>query len=63
MSAADASALASGCALCHDCHLLCALREHGAHSVLCPRCGAALHARKPRSLERATAYLVAAALC
>jgi paraquat-inducible protein A len=63
MSAADATALASGCALCHDCGLLCALPEHGAHGAGCPRCGAALHARKPRSLERAWAFLIAAALC
>ena len=63
MSAADATALASGCALCHDCGLLCALPEHGAHGAACRRCGAALHARKPRSLERAWAFLIAAALC
>jgi len=63
VSAAAATALASGCALCHDCGRLCALPERGAHGALCSRCGAALHARKPRSLERATAYLVAAALC
>jgi paraquat-inducible protein A len=63
VSAADATALASGCALCHECGLLCALPEHGAHGVGCPRCGAALHPRKPRSLERAWAFLVAAALC
>ena len=58
-----ATALASGCALCHDCGLLCALPERAAHGASCSRCGAALHARKPRSLERTSAYLVAAALC
>jgi len=63
MSAAAATALASGCALCHDCGLLCALPEHGAHGAGCPRCGADLHSRKPRSLERTSAFLIAAALC
>jgi paraquat-inducible protein A len=50
-------------ALCHDCHLLCRLPEHGAHGAVCPRCGAALHERKPQSLERTWAWLIAAALC
>ena len=63
MSGAVTTALASGCALCHDCGLLCALPERGAHAAGCARCGAALHARKPRSLERAWAFLIAAALC
>ncbi len=63
MSATATTALASGCALCHDCGLLCALPEHGAHGAACPRCGAGLHTRKPRSLERAWAFLIAAALC
>ena len=63
MSATAATALASGCALCHDCGLLCALPEHGAHGASCPRCGAGLHTRKPRSLERTSAFLIAAALC
>ncbi len=63
MSAAAASALASGCALCHDCGLLCSLPEHAAHGAGCSRCGADLHPRKPRSLERTFAFLIAAALC
>lgn len=50
-------------ARCHDCGLTSRLPEHGAHGVLCPRCGAALHERKPRSLERTWAWLIAAALC
>ena len=50
-------------ALCHDCHLLCRLPESGAHAAACPRCGAALHERKPHSLERSWAFLIAAALC
>ena len=34
--------------------------RHGAH---CPRCGAALHLRKPRSLQRTWALVIAAAIC
>jgi len=63
MSAAAATALATGRALCHECGLLCALPEHGAHGAGCPRCGGALHTRKPHSLERTSALLMAAALC
>jgi paraquat-inducible protein A len=50
-------------ARCHDCGLLCRLPVHAAHGVRCPRCGAGVHARKPRSLERTWAWLIAAALC
>jgi paraquat-inducible protein A len=47
-------------ASCHDCRLLCRLPAHDAH---CPRCGATLHPRKPRSIERTWAWWIAAALC
>jgi paraquat-inducible protein A len=57
------SALAADLTPCHDCALLCRLPAHHAHGVLCPRCGAALHERKPRSIERTWAWLIAAALC
>jgi paraquat-inducible protein A len=57
------TALAADCTPCHDCALLCRLPEHGAHGALCPRCGSALHERKPRSLERTWAWWIAAALC
>jgi paraquat-inducible protein A len=63
MSAAAASALAANCASCHDCGLLCRLSSGAAHGARCPRCGAALHSRKPRSLERTWAWWIAAALC
>ncbi len=49
-------------ARCHDCGLLSRLPGHE-HGARCPRCGAALHTRKPRSLERTWAWLIAAALC
>jgi paraquat-inducible protein A len=51
----------SSYASCHDCGLLA--RVHGSHGSRCPRCGAELHLRKPRSLERTWALVIAAALC
>jgi paraquat-inducible protein A len=67
MSAAAPTALAASCATCHACGLLSRLPEdashEGGHGAACPRCGAALHARKPRSLERTWALVIAAALC
>lgn len=59
---ADARAIALSCASCHDCGLLSKLDAH-AHGARCPRCGAALHLRKPRSLERTWAFVIAAAIC
>ncbi len=43
--------------LCHSCGLACDMTEQPHH---CPRCGAPLHARKPNSLTRTWAYLLAA---
>ena len=63
MSAAEATALAASCARCHDCGLLCRLAGPAANGARCARCGAELHLRKPRSLERTWALLIAAALC
>ena len=49
---------------CHSCHLLCRPRTlSGNRRMQCPRCGAGLHQRKPRSLTRTWALLVAAAIC
>jgi paraquat-inducible protein A len=62
MSAASATALAASCGTCHDCGLLCRLPGRGHHAT-CPRCGAAVHVRKPRSIERTWALVLAAALC
>jgi len=50
-------------ARCHDCGLLTRLPAHGAHGVVCPRCGADVHERKPQSLERTWAWLIAAVIC
>ena len=61
-AAAPATALAAGLANCHECGLLAQLRAAG-HGARCPRCGAELHLRKPRSLERTWALVIAAAIC
>jgi len=63
MSAAPATALAASCAVCHDCGLLTRLPKHSSGHVACPRCGAGLHSRKVRSLERTWALVIAACLC
>jgi paraquat-inducible protein A len=63
MSAAEATALAASCARCHDCGLLGRLPDPTAHGARCARCGAELHLRKPRSLERSCALVIAAAIC
>ena len=50
-----ATARSLGLVRCHDCGLLVA-----ANRTLCPRCGAHLHLRKPDSLGRTTALVLAA---
>jgi paraquat-inducible protein A len=45
---------------CHACDQVCRLR-HGQHAR-CPRCGAALHKRKPHSLARTWALVIAACI-
>jgi paraquat-inducible protein A len=56
-----------GLMLCHDCGLLTRAPADGdapahahAHCFYCPRCGSAMHMRKPASLSRTWAFLVAA---
>lgn len=44
-----------GLQLCHDCGLACRLADRD-----CPRCEAALHPRKPNSIARTWALLIAA---
>ena len=63
MKAAPGSALSASCVVCHDCSLLTRLPGHASGHAACRRCGAELHARKPRSLERTTALVIAACLC
>jgi len=43
---------------CHNCHLLCTVSAE--HDSCCPRCSAAIHFRKPKSLTRCTALVIAA---
>jgi len=44
---------------CHSCHLLC--RSAGPDAIMtCPRCGTRLHRRKPNSIKRTWALVVAA---
>jgi paraquat-inducible protein A len=60
---APATGIAAALARCHDCGLL-ARPPAGAHGhALCPRCGAALHARKVQSLQRTWALVISAAIC
>jgi paraquat-inducible protein A len=61
MSPPAATALAESCASCHDCGLLSHVPQ--VHGARCPRCQAPLHARKPQSLQRTWALVVAAAIC
>ena len=56
-SAVTASQL--GLCLCHGCGGLSRLGGDG-HDLCCRRCGAALHLRKPDSIARTWAYLIAA---
>jgi paraquat-inducible protein A len=61
MNAAPATARQLNLLSCHDCHLLSEAPTGDAHDHLtCPRCGAPLHARKPNSLARTWALVIAA---
>jgi paraquat-inducible protein A len=65
MSTGKRSAIAAGLIGCHSCNLVSRVpvaRGHHAAAV-CPRCGAALHARKPDSLMRTWALVIAAGIC
>ncbi len=46
---------------CHSCHLLCKAGPAAKGlAALCPRCGARLHSRKPNSIARTWALIIAA---
>ncbi len=46
---------------CHSCHLLCRINfSLIGESLVCPRCGATMHRRKPNSLKRTWALVLAA---
>ncbi|AOB32246.1 paraquat-inducible protein A [Bordetella sp. H567] len=53
------TAASYGLFACHDCGLLSRPAAH-AHEGYCPRCGAHLHFRKPHSLSRSWAFVLAA---
>ncbi|AUS44063.1 paraquat-inducible membrane protein A [Ralstonia solanacearum] len=44
---------------CHICGLVCAAPPHDRSQAACPRCHATLHRRRPDSLVRAAAFLLA----
>jgi paraquat-inducible protein A len=62
VSATDRTARSASLASCHDCGKLSRVRAH-AHDLRCPRCGAALHLRKPDSVQRTWALVIAASIC
>src|SRR6266702_183913 len=53
------TALHCGLLSCHSCGLLVKSAAH-VHGARCPRCGTHLHARKPNSIARTWAFLIAA---
>ena len=63
MSAKPGTGLAANRATCHACELLVEMPAAGDHGAACPRCGAPLHRRKPMSLQRTWALVIAAAIC
>lgn len=62
MKARFGSALRHGLVSCHDCRLLVKAESLPPGQPRCPRCGAVLHARKPDSIARAWAFLLAAVI-
>lgn len=62
MTARQTSARSVGLVSCHDCHLLVKEDSLTPGAARCPRCGASLHLRKPSSIARAWALLLAAAI-
>ena len=62
MSAAWTSAAQIGLLSCEGCGLL-SRSAPGVHEGRCPRCHARLHFRKPNSIQRTWALVIAAAIC
>jgi len=61
MNKSSLTALNASLVSCHSCHLLCKATSasKGAYAV-CPRCGTRLHVRKPNSIARTWALVIAA---
>lgn len=57
MNIQSTTAREAGLASCHRCHLLSKLSTN---KGICPRCGAVIHSRKPESLARTWALIIAA---
>ena len=55
------TAARAGLMSCHRCHQL-NRASHAGHDIACARCGAAVHYRKPDSIARAWALLIAATI-
>jgi paraquat-inducible protein A len=61
MNTNPVTALKASLVSCHDCHLVSkAPPSHIKASMVCPRCGAVLHRRKPNSISRTWALVLAA---
>ena len=60
MNASWPTALKAALISCHSCHLLCKAPPLADGLMLCPRCGAKMHARKPNSIARTWALVIAA---
>jgi len=45
---------------CHTCHLVCRVPSGEVHGLTCPRCETPLHRRKPNSIARTLALVLAA---
>ena len=61
MKSTHASARQLGLVSCHDCHLLNRVPDISAHEMaFCSRCGEELHQRKPNSIARTWALVIAA---
>jgi paraquat-inducible protein A len=66
VSAHAPTGISIGCATCHECGRLCRLPRGAARAhaeALCSRCGSELHLRKPHSIQRTWAFVIAAAIC
>jgi len=61
MMAAPVTAASKGLCACHACGLVSRLPP-GLHEGRCPRCDAAVHVRKPDSIGRTWALIIAAAI-
>jgi paraquat-inducible protein A len=61
ISPSTPTAARAGLFVCHDCGLLSKPAAH-VHEGRCPRCGAGLHFRKPGSIARTWAFVIAAVI-